>query len=218
MKVSIITPVLNGQETLEATIGSILCQGHKDIEYIIVDNGSTDGTLDIINKYRNRIAKVLFESERGIYTTMNTGLKNAEGEIIGILNSDDIYANDKVIETVVSQMTEHNTRSCYGDLLYVNKNNMSRTIRHWKSRPYHKHLLKRGWMPPHPTFFVKKEVYDKYGIFDTDFKIAADYELMLRFLEKNKITSHYIPDVLVKMRVGGISNRQESKKYNEKNR
>ncbi len=138
---------------------------------------------------------------------MNKGINLATGDIIGFLHADDFYANDRVIETVVSQMTKHNVDSCYGDLLYVNKKSTEKIVRYWKSCPYKEGLFQKGWMPPHPTFFVRKELYKKYGSYNTDFKIAADYELMLRFLGKNKISTYYIPEVFIKMRVGGASNR-----------
>ena len=207
MKISIITAVFNGADAIEDCIESIASQTHKDIEHIIIDGGSTDGTLDVIQRYKDKIARVISEPDRGIYDALNKGIRLATGDIIGFLHADDVYAHDKVIETAVSQMTRYNVDSCYGDLLYVDKNNTDKIIRYWKSRPYEKGLFKRGWMPPHPTFFVKKEIYDKYGYFNSGFKIAADYELMLRFLEKHKISTHYIPEVLIKMRLGGVSNR-----------
>jgi len=129
------------------------------------------------------------------------------GDVVGFLHSDDFYANDRVIEKVADVFMKYNVDSCYGDLLYVDKNNTDKIIRYWKSQPYRDGLFKKGWMPPHPTFFVKKEVYEKYGYFNTDFKIASDYELMLRFLHKYKISTYYIPEVLIKMRLGGASNR-----------
>ena len=207
LKISIITAVFNNKNTIEDCMNSVLSQSHPDLEYLIVDGGSTDGTLDVIREYEERISKYVSGPDRGIYDALNKGLRLATGDVIGFLHADDLYANDMVIERVASEMVKHNVDSCYGDLLYVDKNNTGRVIRHWKSRPYESGLFKRGWMPPHPAFFVKKEIYGKYGCFDTDFKIAADYELMLRFLEKHKVSTHHIPEVLVKMRVGGASNK-----------
>jgi glycosyltransferase len=207
MKVSIITAVFNSKPHIETCMRSVLSQTYRNIEYIIIDGGSTDGTIEIIKKYGNKVTKWISEPDNGIYDAMNKGIRKASGDVIGILNADDIYANDKVIEKVADMFIQNEVDSCYGDLLYVDKNNTDKIIRYWKSQPYRDVLFKRGWMPPHPTFFVKKEVYEKYGYFNADFKIASDYELMLRFLEKHKISTFYIPEVLIKMRLGGMSNR-----------
>ena len=207
MKVSIITPSFNSADTIENTIQSVLLQNYPDIEYIITDGGSTDGTVEVINKYKNKINKFVSEKDKGVYDGMNRGIKRATGDIIGILNSDDIYASNDVIERVVNEMAENNADCCWGDLVYVDAKNTDKVIRYWKSSEYKEGKFKKGWMPPHPTFFVKKWVYQKYGLFNLDFPISADYELMLRFLEKYKIRSCYIPQVLVKMRIGGQSNK-----------
>jgi len=206
--VSITTPVLNGAKTIESTIESILGQNYGNIEYIIVDSGSTDGTLEIVDKYKDKIAKVLSESKRGIYPAMDAGLKSANGEIIGNLNSDDFYADEDVVKTVVEAMEKEKADVCWGDLVYVERTfNPKKIIRFWKSSPYRKGKFQRGWMPPHPTFFVRKWVYEKYGYLNLDFSIAADYELMLRFLEKYQLRSCYIPKIMIKMRKGGESNK-----------
>ena len=207
MKISIITATLNNRGTIEDCLNSIHNQSYKDIEHIVIDGGSTDGTLDLLSKYKDSIAIQVSEPDDGIYHALNKGLKLASKDIIGFLHADDMFADNDVIDTVVSNMERLNVDSCYGDLIYVGKKNTEKTVRYWKSCPYEKGLFEKGWMPPHPTFFVKKEMYDKYGMFDTDFKIAADYELMLRFLERHQITTLYIPSVLVKMRTGGTSNR-----------
>lgn len=207
MKVSIITAVLNNKELIEACMQSVLAQTYRNIEYIIIDGGSADGTLEVIKKHENKIAKWISEPDKGIYDALNKGIRLAQGEIIGFLHADDVYADDKAIEKVADIFTKYNVDSCYGDLLYVDKNNPEKIIRYWKSDPYKEGLFRKGWMPPHPTFFVKRKIYGKYGSFNADFKIAADYELMLRFLEKHKISAFYIPEVLIKMRIGGASNR-----------
>lgn len=206
MKVSIITAVLNRADTIEDCIRSIQSQTYEDIEHIIVDGGSTDGTLEIIKKYHDRIAKMVSEPDNGIYYALNKGLELATGDIIGLLHADDIYTSETVLEKVVDVFTKYDVDSCYGDLVYVDKYNTDKVIRYWKSLEYKHGSFKFGWHPPHPTFFVKKEIYEKYGFFKTDFKIASDYELMLRLLEKHKISTYYIPEVLVKMRCGGESN------------
>lgn len=205
--VSIITTVLNNKGTIEAAIKSILGQSYKNVEYIIIDGGSTDGTVEIVNKYRDKLAKFVSEPDRGIYDGMNKGLKLAKGEIIGFLNSDDLYANENVIETVVEAIEEKKADACWGDLVYVDRKNPDKIVRYWKSSEYKEGKIKRGWIPPHPTFFVRKWVYDKYGLFNLDFPISADYEIMLRFLERYKIKSCYIPQVLVRMRIGGKSSK-----------
>ncbi len=207
MKVSIITVSLNSCDTIEDSIQSVLNQKYKNIEYIIIDGGSSDGTVEIIQKHQDKIAKWVSEYDKGIYHALNKGLKMSTGDIIGFLHADDVYAHNLVIDLIVSRMMNYDTESCYGDLLYVHKKDINKTIRYWKSCPYHEGLFKKGWMPPHPTFFVRRKIYDRYGYFNTDFKIAADYELMLRFLEKNKISTCYLPGVLIKMRIGGESNR-----------
>ena len=205
--VSIITTVFNNEETIEGAIKSVLGQSCPNIEYIITDGGSTDGTIEIINKYKGKISKFVSEPDRGIYDGMNKGIKLATGDIVGILNSDDFYASDDVIEMVVKAMEEKNADACWGDLVYVDAKNIEKVIRHWKSSECGEGKFKKGWHPAHPTFFVRRWVYEKYGLFRLDFPISADYELMLRFLEKYKIKSCYIPQILVKMRIGGQSNK-----------
>ncbi|MEC4684603.1 MAG: glycosyltransferase family 2 protein [Nitrospirota bacterium] len=205
MRVSIITVVYNGAENIEDSIRSVIGQTHDDIEYVIIDGGSTDGTLDIIKRYEQNIAKVISEPDNGIYDAMNKGLEVASGDVVGILNSDDLYADRTVIENVVEYFSEKNVDSCYGDLVYVDRHNTNVPVRHWKSGEFLKHRFRNGWMPPHPTFFVKRDVYRKYGFLNIGFPLAADYELMLRFLYKHEVSTTYIPRVLVKMRTGGTS-------------
>lgn len=206
MKVSIITPVLNSETTIEDTIIGVLGQSHKEIEYIVVDGGSTDGTIGIIKSYGNRIDKFISEPDKGIYDAMNKGIELASGEIIGILNSDDFYANVFVIETIVKTMNESKANACYGDLVYVDRRNINKVMRYWRSCEYREGLFNTGWMPPHPTFFVKRWVYEKYGVFDLSLPVVADHEILLRFMHRHKIKTYYIPQVLVKMRLGGVTN------------
>ena len=207
MNISIITAVLNNRNTIEDCLNSINSQSYKDIEHIVIDGSSTDGTLDILSQYKDSFSKLVSEPDDGIYHALNKGIKLASGDIIGFLHADDIYADKEVINTVVANMEKHDADSCYGDLIYVSKNNIEKTVRHWKSCPYENNLFAKGWMPPHPAFFVKKILYKKYGYFNTDFRIAADYEIMVRLLERNRISTFYIDKVLVKMRTGGTSNR-----------
>lgn len=207
MKVSIITPVLNGRETIRDTLKSIGSQGHKNIEHIIVDGGSRDGTLEIIRGCLDGSGKVLSEPDKNMYEAINKGIAVSSGEIVGILNSDDFYADTRVIETVVRRMKETGAGLCWGNLVYVSRSDEERVVRYWESAEYSPGKFRRGWMPPHPAFFVRRNVYDEFGAYNTEFNIAADYELMLRFLEKNRVSSCYIPKVFVKMRCGGKSNR-----------
>lgn len=206
LKVSIITVVFNGEKYIEDSIKSVITQSYKNIEYIIIDGNSTDNTLNIVNKYKNNISKIISEKDNGIYDAMNKGLQLATGNIVGILNSDDFYTNDAVINKIV-QIFEENRQIdiIYSDLVYIDETNTNKIVRFWKSGK--QQPFKNGWHPPHPTIFVKKELYNKYGFFDTNFKISADYELMLRFIEKNKVNLFYLPETTVKMRIGGISNK-----------
>ena len=205
MKISVITVAFNNSDYIEDCIKSVIGQTYENLEYIIVDGGSTDGTLEVIKKYEDRISKWVSEPDHGIYDAMNKGIKMATGGIIGFLHSDDFYPHENVIAQVAEAFMNSGVHSVYGDLVYVNKTN-GKAVRYWRAGEFKESLIKWGWMPPHPTFFVKKEVYEEHGCFNTNLKIAADYELILRFLGKQKITTHYIPNVLIKMRLGGISN------------
>ena len=205
--VSIITVSFNSQDSIRDTIESVLGQNYENIEYIIIDGGSTDGTLKIVNNYKNRIDKVISGPDQGVFDAMNKGIGVARGNIIGILNSDDLYNRKDVIKIIVERIRKTCVDVCWGDLAYVKRNNLDKIVRYWKSSSYKEGKFQNGWMPPHPTFFVKKEIYKKYGMFNLNFSISADYELMLRFLEKYKISSCYINEVLVKMRIGGRSNK-----------
>ncbi len=207
MKISIITSVYNNAATIEDAIKSVLSQTYTNIEYIVVDGASKDGTTDIIKKYENQISKFIREKDKGIYDGLNKGVDLATGDVIAFLHSDDIYENENVVADIVKLFETTNTDSIYGDLVYVDKNDTNKIFRYWKSGKYTFKKLCNGWMPPHPTFFVKREFYEKYGKFDLSYGIAADYDFMLRMLGKYKITTAYLPKVLYKMRVGGASNR-----------
>jgi len=207
MKVSIITVCLNSEDTIERTINSVLSQSYPHIEYIVIDGGSVDRTINIIGQYKEKISKYISEKDEGIYDAMNKGLSFATGDIVGFLNSDDYYVNERVIELIVGFMVADDVCCCYGDLEYVTRKKPDKVVRSWRSRPYEDGLFKKGWHPPHPTFFVRRHIFKKYGKFDLYYKISADYELMLRLLKKYKVKSCYIPNVLVKMRPAGISNK-----------
>jgi len=206
MKVSIITISYNSAETIEDTIKSVVSQDYKNIEYIIIDGASKDDTLSIVEKYKDQIAKVISEKDKGIYDAMNKGVEQATGDIIGILNSDDYYYDQSVISEVVRLFETKKTDGLYADLVYVDREDSDKVIRYWKSGEYSPGKFLKGWMPPHPTFFVTKEVYSNFGLYNTDLRSAADYEFMLRVIHKHKISLSYMPRILTKMRVGGMSN------------
>lgn len=210
MKVSIITVCFNSAGTIEDTIRSVLGQNYKDIEYIIIDGGSVDGTMDIVNKYKDRISKIISEPDKGIYDGMNKGIGLATGDVIGFLNADDIYADNLVLERVAAAFSDSSIEACYADMVYVNRFNLNKTVRYWKSCDFKDGLFEKGWVPPHPTFFVRRNIYEKLGGFDLDYRLAADFELMLRFLSRYRIKSVYIPEIFVKMRLGGSTNKNLS--------
>ena len=206
MKVRIITIAYNSGATIEDTIKSVVAQDYPNIEYIIIDGASKDNTLEIVERYRDRIAVVVSEKDKGIYDAMNKGVEHATGDIIGILNSDDHYYDHTVISEVVHKFKTEHCDGLYADLIYVDRDNPEKVIRYWKSGNYTPGKFLLGWMPPHPTFFVKREIYEKYGLYSTDLRSAADYEFMLRVIHRHKITLSYMPRILTRMRVGGMSN------------
>ena len=205
MKVSIITVVWNNKETIKDAIDSVLNQTYKDIEYIIVDGASTDGTIDIVNSYKDKISKFISEKDNGLYDAMNKGIQLSNGDIIGMLNSDDFYIDEFVISKVVKEFEDKKCDSVYADLVFVKPENLDKTVRYYDSSHFTPSKFAYGWMPAHPTFFVKKETYDKYGVFRTDLRIGADFDILARFLYTQKISYSYMKEVFVKMRVGGVS-------------
>ena len=206
MKVSIITITYNSESTLIDTIDSVLNQTYKDIEYIIIDGKSTDSTVSIIHSYKDKISKFISEKDNGLYDALNKGIAMATGDIIGVLHSDDFYTNHQVIEKVVQTFKLNQADAVYADLFYVDKTNVDKIVRKWKSGNYKHGMFVNGWMPPHPTFFVRRHCYEKYGSFNLDLVSAADYELMLRFIHKHQIKLAYLPEFIIKMRAGGLSN------------
>lgn len=206
MKVSIITVCFNAEKTIEQTINSVLNQTYQNIEYIIIDGNSKDKTLEIVGKY-DQISKVISEPDNGIYDGMNKGVKHATGDVVGIINADDFYTNNNVIEQVVKTFQQSPTaQALYADLQYVDSDDLSRVTRTWISGEYKRLKFLNGWMPPHPTFFLKRDNYNKYGLFTQNFASAADYELMLRMLFKHNLQCLYLNEIIIKMRVGGVSN------------
>jgi len=205
MKVSIITVVYNNVEYIGNAIQSVLSQDYDNIEYIVIDGGSTDGTVDIVKEYQDKISVFISEPDEGIYDAMNKGIALATGNVIGILNSDDFYINELTIGKVVKEFKEKKVDSVYADLVYVEPKNLNKTVRYYDSGNFNPSKFSYGWMPAHPTFFVKRKAYEKYGVFRTDLKIAADFDILARFLYIHKISYSYTKEVLVKMRTGGVS-------------
>ena len=206
MKISIITACYNSEETIGDTLRSIAAQSYRDIEHIIVDGGSRDKTMQIVECDGTRVAQAVSEPDKGIYDAMNKGIAMATGDVVGILNSDDIYADSDVILRVAEAFSDPAIDCVFGDLVYVERENIDRVVRTWKSSPFVAGAFRAGWHPPHPTFFVRRSVYDECGKFNVGNSVSADFEIMLRFLERYHRKSIYIPRVLVKMRYGGESN------------
>jgi len=204
-KISIITATYNSAATLPDTLRCMGEQDYPNIEHILIDGVSKDATLEIARGFPH-LSRIYSEPDHGIYDTMNKGLRLATGDVIGILNSDDFYTHPEVLSRVMAQMERTGAEMLYADLEYVQALNTDRVVRHWKAGDYrHGHFL-RGWMPPHPTLFVRREVYEKYGGFNTHLRLSADYELMLRMLHRHRVSVCYLPEVIVRMRTGGVSN------------
>ncbi|MEO6820737.1 MAG: glycosyltransferase family 2 protein [Ginsengibacter sp.] len=206
MKISIITVTLNSEKYLSDCIQSVRSQKYKDIEHIIIDGKSTDGTLSIIEKNNDHIANWISETDRGMYEAINKGINLATGDVIGILNSDDMLASDDVIGKIAKRFENSDVDSLYGDLVFVNPDNVSVITRVWKGIPYDRTRFNYGWMPAHPTFYMRRSVTEKFGLYENHFHSAADYEFMARYLFKHRISSVYLPMMIVRMRTGGASN------------
>lgn len=207
MKISVVTAVFNREGTIRAAIESVQSQSYQNVEHVIQDGGSKDGTLKVVREMATNETKLLSESDEGIYDAINRGIVRASGDVIGLMHSDDLFAGPDVLEHIADAFASSNIDGVYGDLQYVASDNPDRIIRYWRSGQYHPDLLRKGWMPPHPTLYLRREVFERQGLYDTSFDIAADYDAMLRYLVKGNIHLAYIPKVLVKMRVGGESNR-----------
>ncbi len=209
MKLSIITVTYNSVSTLEKCMQSVLEQDYPELEYVLVDGGSRDDTVSLLKNMHARYNNIKWRSEpdKGIYDALNKGVAMATGDIIGFVHSDDFLANRSIISAVMERFENEDVDGVYGDLLYVDKEKTDKVIRFWKSCEFHPRFLDQGWMPAHPTLFLKKEVYIKHGEFDLSYKIAADYDFMLRVLSDNTLRFSYLPEVITKMRAGGTSNR-----------
>lgn len=209
--ISVVTAVINRVDTIDQSLASVAAQTWESVEHIVIDGASTDGTLALIEKQRARLAVLVSEPDNGIYDALNKGLALASGDVVGLMHSDDFYADECVLEKVARAFANPSVYGVYGDLDYVAKDDPSRIVRRWRSGTYDPTFLAKGWMPPHPTLYLRRSVIQEWGGFDTSFRIAADYDAMLRYLGRAKIRLAYIPEVLVKMRVGGESNRSLSR-------
>ncbi|RZA02809.1 MAG: glycosyltransferase, partial [Sphingobacteriaceae bacterium] len=205
LKISLITVVYNAQSNIKRCIESVLSQNYTNIEYVIIDGGSTDGTLQIIEQYKPYINIFLSETDKGIYDAMNKGIKLATGDIIGTLNSDDFFADNDVLTCIANAFEENKTDIVYGDLDYINLK--GKIIRKWESGAYREGLFNWGWMPPHPTFYCKRLLFEQFGAYNLQYGTAADYELMVRFIHLNKTSVYYLNKTIIKMTLGGASNK-----------
>lgn len=206
MKITVVTAVYNRATTIAHAIMSVQQQSYLNKEHVVQDGGSTDGTLAEIEHLADQSTILVSERDTGIYDAINRGIARATGDVIGLMHSDDFFANDQVLSKIADMFADPMIDGAYGDLQYVSANDPEQIVRHWRSGEYRPSLLARGWMPPHPTLYLRREVFERFGVYDTSFKIAADYDAILRYLAKGKITLAYIPEVLVKMRLGGESN------------
>jgi glycosyltransferase involved in cell wall biosynthesis len=209
VKLSIVTIAFNAAATIADTVQSVAKQRLPEgvtLEYIVIDGGSTDDTLKVIEPWRDRIDVLISERDKGLYDGMNKGVRAATGDFIGVLNSDDLYAHDQVLANVAAKLKESGADGLYGDLVYVDRHDTDKVTRKWTSGAYKQGAFLHGWMPPHPTFFARREAFEDHGGFNLALKSAADYELMLRFVHKHGLQLAYLPEVMVRMRVGGMSN------------
>jgi glycosyltransferase involved in cell wall biosynthesis len=210
VKISVITTVLNARDTLPDALDSLWAQDYPDVEHIVIDGGSTDGTVEFIESHRGRIDYFSSEPDDGLYDAFNKGIRAATGDIVGFLHADDLFAGPTVLSDLVGCMSQTDATLVYGDLRYVDRAQPERIIRHWHSGVYSKRQLVWGWMPPHPTLFVNRALFLKVGLFDTQFRIAGDYDHILRLFSHEEARSAYLEQVVTLMRVGGVSNRSLS--------
>lgn len=215
MKVSIITATYNSEKTISTCLNSIVSQNYSEIECIVIDGKSSDSTIQIIEKFQSKykFIKVFSEPDNGIYDALNKGIFKASGSIVGFVHSDDILINSDVINNVVNRFFINECDGVYGNVLHVSFNNLNKITRHWKSKPFDSKLIKKGWMPPHPSLFLRREIYQKHGNFNLDFKISADYDFLIRIMNDNLIKLEYINIYTHKMRNGGASNGSLNKLF-----
>jgi glycosyltransferase involved in cell wall biosynthesis len=204
-KISLITVACNAGKTIDQCIRSVIAQNYPNIEYIVIDGGSTDNTLQVIEQYKQHIHIFISEPDNGIYDAMNKGIKLAKGNIVGMLNADDFFADTNILNSVAVTFTRQDTDAIYGDIDYIKSDGA--IARKWQSGAYKNGMFNWGWMPPHPTFYCKRSLFEKLGLYDLQYGTAADYELMLRFIHFNKVNVYYLNRTMVKMRIGGVSNK-----------
>jgi glycosyltransferase len=207
LKISVVTATYNCSDTIDQALNSILSQSYPAVESIVIDGCSSDGTLSILDSYRPRLGVFVSEPDLGIYDALNKGIRLATGDVIGFLHGDDFFENENVLAKVATAFKNPKVEAIYGDLVYVQRDDLTKVVRHWRSGMYSKKSLLAGWMPPHPTFYARRSVYERLGGFNIKYHISADYDLMLRFLLTCQISALYIPSILVRMRNGGVSNR-----------
>lgn len=208
MKISIITVTRNSASVINHCLASVRGQKYNDIEHIIIDGASTDKTLELLELRREQLKAIISEPDKGIYDAMNKGIRIATGDIIGFLNSDDFYSNNDVLSRVAGIFKNNlSLDACYADLIYTDKFDIKKNIRYWKSSKFTAGLFSKGWSPPHQTFFVRQSVYRRFGSFNLNYRIASDIELMMRLFEVQKINALYVPELWIKMRLGGITNK-----------
>lgn len=207
MKISVITAVYNRRETIADAVRSLQAQTYEDFEHIVADGASTDGTLDVLYRLADRRTDIVSEPDHGIYDALNKAIARARGDVVGVLHSDDVFAGTEILAHVAQGFTDSDVDAVYGDLQYVSSRHAGRVIRHWRSGDYTPARLKRGWMPPHPALFVRKGVIERWGAYDTSYRIAADYDAILRWFGSGQLKAAYVPEVFVRMKAGGASNK-----------
>ena len=209
-QISVVTAVYNKSDTLAQALDSVLSQTHPDVETVLIDGGSAEDTQRILQRYCERLDVFISEPDGGIYDALNKGIRNATGDVIGFLHADDLFAHERVLANIALAFEDPRIEAVYGDLVYVRHDHPEQVVRLWRAGSFDKAALRHGWMPPHPTFYARRSLYERLGGFDTRYRIAADYDCMLRFLSQPGIRTSYIPEVLVRMRTGGVSNRSLS--------
>ena len=216
MKISIITVVYNNEKTIKDAMQSVLSQTYKNIEYIVIDGNSKDNTVNLINEYKEKLGYFISEKDNGLYDAMNKGIKACTGDVVGILNSDDLYQDSDVINDVMQQFNnDPELDILYGDLVYVKSDDTNKVVRNWKSKTYYNLFFENANVPPHPALFVRSKVYKEAGLFDLQYRLAADYELMLRMFKKHNFKSKYLNRLIIKMRLGGATNQSFSNIVNQ---
>lgn len=207
MKISVITAAYKSEATVGEAIASVAAQTHPDLEHLVIEGNSEDGTFDAIERSAHDRMLLISEPDEGIYDALNKGVQNATGDVIGFIHSDDFLAHDGVLARIAAAFDDPAVEAVFSDLVYVSQADTSRVIRHWSTGPFHPRRLKYGWMPAHPTLYLRREIYERLGSYDQNFGISADYDFILRYFSQATGKSVYIPEVLYKMRVGGVSNR-----------